>query len=307
MLRGYLMSGLDGNFVLTHRENVMQINADTISEYFQNINEISHIATGGQKSVFKGKHDQYNDIVIKAINNPKTDQRIKREIEIITQNNLSNVPKIYEYKVLNINNQETLFIIEQYISGNNLRVLLQQKGTFRFVDAVAVLHQLLSIIVELEKSHLVHRDIKPENVLFDNNSILWLLDFGIARHLDMTSITATEEHFGPHTLGYAAPEQYRNIKAEIDSRADLFSVGIVFYELLTGENPYVSAARSPLDIIRRIEQINIPKLDVNVVQTQEMADFIYILMAKYPSRRPVTARQAFDWFNEIRETLTLKE
>lgn len=240
-----------------------------------------------------------------TLDSPNTDQRVQREIEIITQSILSNVPKIYEYKNLNINGQETLFIIEQYISGSNIRVLLQKTGTFSFADAVIVLHQLLSIIVKLENKHLVHRDIKPDNILLDNDNVLWLLDFGIARHLDMTSITATEEHFGPHTLGYAAPEQYRNIKATIDSRADLFSVGVVFYELITGDNPYTLAAQSPLDVIRRIEHVNVPKLDISIVQTQQMADFIYTLMAKYPSRRPLTAKQALSWFDEIHETLIL--
>jgi len=283
----------------------MQVDVGIVSENIQGVSDVSHIATGGQKSVFKCMHDTHGDVVIKVIGNPNKDQRIRREIDIVIANNFSNVPHIYEFIYKDINSREFLFIIEQFISGENLRYFLQKFGVFNVTDAVSILRQLLSIVVELEDHHLVHRDIKPENIIMDKNDNLWLLDFGIARHLDMTSITATQEHFGPHTLGYAAPEQYRNVKSEINSRADLFSIGVVFYEIVTGINPYISTAQSPLDVIRRIEQVQIPKLDPSVIKSQQLSDFICILMAKYPSRRPQNARQALSWFNEIYRTIEL--
>ena len=183
----------------------MQVDIEIVSENIQDVNDVSHIATGGQKSVFKCVHNIYGDVVVKVIDNPNKDQRIQREIDIVTGNDFSNVPHIYKFIYKNINSHEFLFIIEQFISGKNLRCLLRKYGVFNMADAISILRQLLSTVVELEDHHLVHRDIKPENIMMDKNNNLWLLDFGIARHLDMTSITATQEHFGPHTLGYAAP------------------------------------------------------------------------------------------------------
>jgi serine/threonine-protein kinase len=115
----------------------------------------------------------------------------------------------------------------------------------------------------------------------------------------LTSITATEEHFGPHTIGYAAPEQYRNIKPQIDSRADLFSLGVVAYEAVSGENPFTAGATSALDVIRRIESTVPAHLCIEGELGAEVAAFIGVLMAKYPSRRPQSARVALEWFESI--------
>lgn len=133
----------------------------------------------------------------------------------------------------------------------------------------------------------------------DNNNCFWLLDFGIARHLDLTSITATEEHFGPHTLGYAAPEQYRNLKPQIDSRADLFSLGVVAYEAISGVNPFTGEATSHLDVIRRIESTVPDRLEIQEDPSGEIAAFISLLIEKYSSRRPKTAKIALEWFESI--------
>src|SRR5688572_8842283 len=80
----------------------------------------------------------------------------------------------------------------------------------------------------------------------------WLLDFGIARHLDLSSLTPTLAS-GVGTLGYAPPEQYRNWKSDIDSRADLFAVGVTGFEAATGVHPFRDGAKSGAEVIDRIE------------------------------------------------------
>ena len=153
--------------------------------------------------------------------------------------------------------------IEQYIPGETLRQRLIREHKLKLPIAMHLLNELLNTAVQLEQHRLVHRDIKPENIIIDHNGACWLLDFGIVRNLSMDSITATDAQFGPNTLGYAAPEQIRNRKKEIDSRADLFSIGVVTYEVLSGEHPFKSRARDALDVLHRTETLN-PKL-VNVI------------------------------------------
>ena len=79
-------------------------------------------------------------------------------------------------------------------------------------------------IKQLEACKIVHRDIKPENIIVTSAGKIFFLDFGIARILGLPTLTKTEAIVGPHTPGYAAPEQFNDLKSDIDSRADLFSI-----------------------------------------------------------------------------------
>jgi serine/threonine-protein kinase len=149
----------------------------------------------------------------------------------------------------------------------------------------------------------VHRDIKPENIMVCTDGTFKLIDFGIARHLIKSSLTPTEAHFGPHTAGYAAPEQFRNLKKEIDIRTDLFAIGVVVYEALAGKHPFIEGSRDQLETLRRTETMIPPPLKVAVDKEDQLSNFIAVLMAKYPSRRPPTAVQAQQWFASIRSAM----
>ena len=133
------------------------------------------------------------------------------------------------------------------------------------------------------------------------------MDFGIARHLEKPSITATDAHFGPHTPGYAPPEQFRNIKKEVDIRADLFSIGVLVYEAIAGEHPFISGARDYLDILRRTETLAVNFLVIPEDSQKQLGGFINILMSKYPSRRPKTAQIALDWYYALLPTIKIKQ
>jgi eukaryotic-like serine/threonine-protein kinase len=90
------------------------------------------------------------------------------------------------------------------------------------------------------------------------------IDFDIARHLRLESLTATAAAFGQFTWGYAPPEQCRNIKAQIDARSDLFALGVTLYECATGSNPFRKGARDPLEILSRIEGMPLPPLSLSI-------------------------------------------
>lgn len=164
------------------------------------------------------------------------------------------------------------------------------------------MEQCLRFVVELEKNGLIHRDIKPENIIIAANGTVYFLDFGIARVLDMPSLTKTEAVMGPHTPGYAAPEQFNNLKRQIDSRADIFSVGVVTYECVTGQNPFREGARSPLDILQRTEALTPASFDVIGDTQKQFMALLSSMMGKYPSRRPKNATQALDWLTAAKAT-----
>lgn len=273
-----------------------------IKQYIPKIDSITRISQGGQKVVYTAKHVNYGDIVLKFIKEPGFDPRIAREIEILKAYSFPHVPKLFDHGSVTHNNDNIVYLIEQYIAGETLHARLQQ-GPLPLNNCLYLLKSLLDTVVELEKVKLVHRDIKPENIIIGGDEEIWLLDFGIARDMKQSSITTTGLHFGPHTAGYAAPEQFRNLKKEIDSRTDLFSIGVVMYEALIGKHPFIEGARDYLDILRRTEVYKVPILIIPGDSQRQLGGFIDVLMAKYPSRRPINAQTALDWFNALLSTI----
>jgi serine/threonine-protein kinase len=157
---------------------------------------------------------------------------------------------------------------------------------------------LLRAAADFEQIKIVHRDIKPENIMIGRDGKIWILDFGIARHLNLSSLTPTGG-FGIGTIGYAPPEQYRNLKTEIDGRADLFAVGIVVHESLTGSHFYLQGAQDVLAVIHKMDRLDLPRLAMAEDPTNQFADFIASLCQRFPSRRPRSAAEAVAWYEPI--------
>lgn len=272
---------------------------DVINSVFPCLLNIQPLKTGGQKSVFRAKSPEHGDIVVKAILPGGSDDRIKREIDIVSRNKFHNVPRIFSLICETCNGHEWLFILEQFVEGDDLRTVLSNKGKLSYSEVVELLRDLLKTTCELEKQGIVHRDIKPDNIQCAENGRYWLLDFGIARDLYQVSLTDTAAHFGPHTAGYAAPEQFRNMKKKIDSKTDLFSLGVVAYEAITGKHPFADNAVGYLDILKRTETMQVSTLSIAEDVNGDIGKFIGSLMEKYPSRRPPSAEIAQKWFIDI--------
>lgn len=272
---------------------------EIVNSILSDVTEVSKVKAGGQKAVFKAVSKQYGQIVVKVMLPSGSTDRLLREIKIVSENDFPNVPRILDSGQIEIAGDLVLYIVEPYINGSDLRAVLTSKGHLSVPEVIALLVFLLDTIVALEDKGVVHRDIKPENIIYSTGGQYWLLDFGIARDLRSPSLTATAAHFAPHTAGYAAPEQFHNMKKTIDSKADLFSIGVVAYESLTGGHPFNSGARDYLDVLHRTETVNPEQLKIDGDINGELSRFIQSLMEKYPSRRPPSARIALSWFQQI--------
>ncbi len=277
-----------------------------ITKHFPQLSNIEEIKIGGQKCVYSAFHAEYGDIALKIVLTDGDDDRILREIEIIKNNSFPNVPAIYECGDVNFDGKTYIYIYEQKITGTDLRDIIQSGYRFPFIEVLQLLNNLFETVVKLEKQSIVHRDIKPDNILRDEAGRFWLIDFGIARDLKKISLTATGANFGPHTAGYAAPEQFRNMKRQIDSRTDLFSIGVVAYELLYGVNPFVSGAHSFIDVLLKTETLTEDPLSIPEDTDGELSGFIQTLMQKGHTWRPPSAAIAYSWFNEIMNKLGLE-
>lgn len=263
--------------------------------------KIELMARGGQKIVFDGVHNSYGETVIKLyfqLNDPRS----LREIQIERDLNLSMVPKIYETGTIEYEGTETLYIIEQKVKGTELRKVLESGKRFSLEEAVTFLEQGLEFIACIENKGIVHRDIKPENIIRADDGRIFFLDFGIARILGADSLTRTGAMMGPHTPGYAAPEQFNNLKKEIDSRADIFSLGVVTYECITGKNPFREGSINALEVLQKTETITPVQYSIKGDTQSQFMALLGAMMGKYPSRRPRTAKQAIDWLKVAKKT-----
>lgn len=266
-----------------------------------NCKDVKQIARGGQKIVYKADHPDHGNVVIKLFieNN---DTRLLREIEISTNMLESEfVPKIYDHGEVQYQNEDSYYIIEEMIEGKLLRDFIIEEQSFSLDDAVGFLEQGFTFIKDLENCKVVHRDIKPENIILSNSGKYYFLDLGIARALEMDSLTRTEA-MGPHTPGYAAPEVFNNMKEDIDSRADIFSLGVVTYECLFNENPYrPTPGLNPFQIWNNTMTINPVERQIIGDEKRMVMGLISTMMQKSASARPKNATQGLNWLNSVKK------
>ena len=253
----------------------------------------------GQKEVLRAELGTEN-VVLKLIKkNPLDQSRTEREITAAVKLSCSYVPRVFEQGQRAVGTEDRVYIIEQRIDGDTYRAQLRRAPKRPVSEVLGIMETLLLACMDFETVKMVHRDIKPENLMVDSTGKLWVIDFGIVRFLDEVSLTPTGNHFGLFTPGYGAPEQVRNLKTDIDIRADLFSIGVVAYEALNGSNPYIVGKRDPLEVINHVLTRDLTPLVIPGDSDGDLADFIAELTARYPSRRPQSAAEALQWFTPV--------
>lgn len=269
-----------------------------IAAQFPQLVGLQPLAKGGQKLVFAAHHPTDGEVVLKLLLKATGDERLEREVLAGHLVECDRVPHVYETGSLFTPFGECIWLREQRVQGMTLRGKLHG-GALGFGSLLRLGSQLLSTLAQAEAKRIVHRDIKPENVMIDDSGNAWLLDFGLARHLDLESLTATRHHFGVGTFGYSAPEQMRNRKREIDGRADLFAVGVLLHESATGSNPFLVGARDQLEVLRRVEMQPLPRLRFREDCDGALSDLMSALVQKYPTQRPPSVAEALTWMKEI--------
>lgn len=259
------------------------------------------IASGGQKQVYRASHSEYGEVVVKVLKN--VDARLEREIEIAHEHEFDQVPKLYVVDDVIVAGMETKALTEEYIEGNDFRRIIEGNRRFTLMEACDFLEESLRFIKDIATVGIVHRDIKPENIIDGIDGRLHFLDFGIARVLDAPSLTETNQG-GPNTPGYAAPEQFTGQKRMIDTRADIFSIGVVTYELITGENPFRKNAASAIEILYNTATITPTTFQLKGDKDRQFMGLLVSMMSRSMYGRPKNAEQALDWLNRARLTFT---
>ncbi|HPD15431.1 MAG TPA: serine/threonine-protein kinase [Planctomycetota bacterium] len=269
-----------------------------IRQQFPALSDVRLLGQGGQKLVFSGTHSVYGETVLKLIS-PRQDAEVTvREILAVTRVGSPRVPQILEHGKLATPIGGYVWLIERRIGGHTVRDMLRLGPLIPRRVLRLGLH-VLEALVAAERVNIVHRDVKPDNIICDPAGDYWLIDFGIARHLDLQSLTATAAPFGKVTWGYSPPEQCRNMKPDIDSRADLFALGVTLFECATGSNPFRTGAADLLEVLRRVETMPLPRLALGLRAAGSFADLVLTLTQKRRDHRPGSAAEALEWLTEI--------
>lgn len=277
----------------------MSLETDKIAECFPDLIQITPIKrVSGQKHAYTAVSHTHGDVVVKVVCPFNQNPRLIREIQIMRDCIITHVPRLYDYKVIDSPLGQMLISVESRVRGKDLYEILTT-GMPSFQSLLRLSHDILVILCEVEKHGIVHRDIKPANILQDEHGQFWLIDFGIARVLGAESITDTAAIEGPATLGYASPEQMDNIKADISSKSDLFSLGVVLTECILGYNPFTVMAQSRFEAKSRVRHLDIKYPLITEDKNGKFVNFVKWLTEKRPMRRPRSAEFALSTFNSL--------
>jgi tRNA A-37 threonylcarbamoyl transferase component Bud32/DNA-binding NarL/FixJ family response regulator len=244
---------------------------------------LRRLAVGGSSSVFLAEHESTGrQLVLKVfrqvpdvVDSNQSFDRFLREFELIAHLRHPNIARIYDLGVAD----DHLYLAMEYFAGGDLRARMDRPLAWR--DALGYLRQMAEALAALHRLGLLHRDVKPGNVLLREDGSIAFNDFGLARQLGLHSdITGAGAIFGtPH---YMSPEQGRGLP--LDERSDLYSLGIVLYEMLTGTKPF--QAETPLAVIYKHANEPVPALPENLTHLQELLES---MLAKEPAGRVASA------------------
>ncbi len=202
---------------------------------------ISFLGEGGFGSVYKVKKDDtfyavkiFRESYILEEFRKGKDNRITREIGIMQKMNHPLLVKYIESFSDELLNVPQIFLVMEFIEGETLGKKIKSNS---IIEPESIITKLLSGIEVLHSAKIIHRDLKPENIIVLKNGDIKILDYGLSKMIDYTSITSNGDILG--TFAYMSPEQITDSK-HIDFRSDLYSIGVIFYKALTGNLPFTA-------------------------------------------------------------------
>ena len=209
------------------------------------------LGEGGMGAVYKARDRELNRMVALKVIRPELAgsqaiiDRFKQELLLATQVTHKNVIRIYDLSEA----EGMKFITMEFVQGEDLRSLMQQKQKLSPSEAVEIMLQVCRALEAAHSVGIIHRDLKPQNIMRDKAGRILVMDFGLARTLEGDGMTQTGALVG--TMDYMSPEQA--LGKELDQRSDLFTLGLIFYELLTGKMPY-KADSAVASLLKRTQE-----------------------------------------------------
>jgi serine/threonine protein kinase/Tfp pilus assembly protein PilF len=252
---------------------------------------IQLLGQGGMGAVYKGRDLELDRLIaLKMIrpdlaSHPEILRRFKQELILAREVTHRNVIRIFDLGQA----QGIKFITMEYVEGRDLRTLIHEKEKMPSEEAVPIVLQICAALDAAHNAGVVHRDLKPQNVMIDKDGRVYVMDFGIARSLETPGLTQTGALMG--TPEYMSPEQAKGEK--VDARSDLFALGIIFYEMLTGISPFKADTAMAM-MFRRTQERATPLAQLNLGVPGVISDIVSKCLETKPDERYQTARAIID-------------
>ena len=252
---------------------------------------IKSIGEGGMANVYLA-HDNILDrqVAIKVLrgdlaNDEKFIRRFQREAKSVSDLSHPNIVEVYDVGC----EEGQHYIVMEYIEGRTLKQLIQKRGALTVLEVVDIMTQLTDGLAHAHEAYIIHRDIKPQNIMILDNGIIKITDFGIAMAMNATQLTQTNSVMG--SVHYLPPEQAAGKSATVKS--DIYSAGILMYELLTGSVPF--KGDNAVEIALKQMKEKLPSVrKQNPLIPQSVENILIKATAKNPKNRYDTVREMHD-------------
>ncbi|MGC2112359.1 MAG: tetratricopeptide repeat protein [Candidatus Korobacteraceae bacterium] len=249
------------------------------------------LGMGGMGAVYKARDMEVERVVgLKVIRpdlagNPAILARFKQELVLARQVTHKNIIRIYD-----LNEADGVkFITMEFIEGEDLRSILTRQGKLSPEEAVGIMVQVCTGLQAAHAEGVIHRDLKPSNIMLDASGRVVIMDFGLARTIQGDGMTQTGMMIG--TMEYMSPEQAMG--KELDARSDLFALGLIFYELLSGFIPF-RAESAIASLVKRTQERAVPLSDVDAAVPPALSEIVSKCLEREPDTRFASVQELID-------------
>ena len=258
---------------------------------------IKRIGEGGMATVYEGFDTKANRIVaIKVLkdeiaNDSQSVKRFINESKAVAMMSHPNIVRIYDVSV----KDNLKYIVMEHIDGITLKSYMSKKGALSLAETISYSEQILRALDHAHNKGVTHRDIKPQNILLLKDGHIKVTDFGIAKLPNTETVTMTDKAIG--TVFYISPEQASG--KPIDQRSDIYSLGAMMYEMMTGSLPFT--ADSPVSVaMMQVSATPKPPRELKSEIPRGLEQIVLLAMEKQPDQRFQSARQMLSYLVQIK-------
>ncbi len=263
---------------------------------------LEELGKGGMGEVYRVKDEKLDEEMALKVVKPEiaaykgTIERFKNELKLSRKIGHRHVCRMYD-----LNEEgETPYITMEYVRGDDLKSSIRKNGKFKEEQVIAIAKQVCEGLAEAHELGVVHRDLKPQNIMLDENNRAKIMDFGIARLVEAPGVTQSGVMIG--TPDYISPEQAEGIEA--DQRSDIYSVGVILYEMVTGSVPFKGDTAFSVALKHKTKLPQDPK-KLNPELSENLSRLILICMEKDRERRYQSAQALLADLRNIEDGLPL--